>query len=209
MNNSNKQRADIETPVYGSQKMRTSAPTEKIPMQPTAPEIAYQMVKDETFPQTQPRLNLATFVTTYMDDYATKLMNESIDVNYIDETEYPRVAVMAARCVNIMANLWNSPEQAQWKAGALAIGSSEACMLGGVAAWLRWRAKRKAQGKPYDKPNFVISTGFQVVWEKFGQLWQIEMRTVPLSLEKTTVPRTREEMGLPPEMGAVDQYLRT
>ena len=81
------------------------------------------MVKDETFPQTQPRLNLATFVTTYMDDYATKLMNESIDVNYIDETEYPRVAVMAARCVNIMANLWNSPEQAQWKAGALAIGS--------------------------------------------------------------------------------------
>ena len=173
MNNSNKQRADIETPVYGSQKMRTSAPTEKIPMQPTAPEIAYQMVKDETFPQTQPRLNLATFVTTYMDDYATKLMNESIDVNYIDETEYPRVAVMAARCVNIMANLWNSPEQAQWKAGALAIGSSEACMLGGVAAWLRWRAKRKAQGKPYDKPNFVISTGFQVVWEKFGQLWQI------------------------------------
>lgn len=187
MNNSNKQRADIETPVYGSQKMRTSAPTEKIPMQPTAPEIAYQMVKDETFPQTQPRLNLATFVTTYMDDYATKLMNESIDVNYIDETEYPRVAVMAARCVNIMANLWNSPEQAQWKAGALAIGSSEACMLGGVAAWLRWRAKRKAQGKPYDKPNFVISTGFQVVWEKFGQLWQIEMRTVPLSLEKTTL----------------------
>ena len=187
MNNSNKQPADIETPVYGSQKMRTSAPTEKIPMQPTAPEIAYQMVKDETFPQTQPRLNLATFVTTYMDDYATKLMNESIDVNYIDETEYPRVAVMAARCVNIMANLWNSPEQAQWKAGALAIGSSEACMLGGVAAWLRWRAKRKAQGKPYDKPNFVISTGFQVVWEKFGQLWQIEMRTVPLSLEKTTL----------------------
>ena len=140
MNNSNKQRADIETPVYGSQKMRTSAPTEKIPMQPTAPEIAYQMVKDETFPQTQPRLNLATFVTTYMDDYATKLMNESIDVNYIDETEYPRVAVMAARCVNIMANLWNSPEQAQWKAGALAIGSSEACMLGGVAAWLRWQS---------------------------------------------------------------------
>ncbi|MFR5871204.1 MAG: pyridoxal-dependent decarboxylase [Alistipes sp.] len=187
MNNSNKQRADIETPVYGSQKMRTSAPTEKIPMQPTAPEIAYQMVKDETFPQTQPRLNLATFVTTYMDDYATKLMNESIDVNYIDETEYPRVAVMAARCVNIMANLWNSPEQAQWKAGALAIGSSVACMLGGGAAWLRWRAKRKAQGKPYDKPNFVISTGFQVVWEKFGQLWQIEMRTVPLSLEKTTL----------------------
>ena len=46
------------------------------------------MVKDETFAQTQPRLNLATFVTTYMDEYATKLMNEAININYIDETEY-------------------------------------------------------------------------------------------------------------------------
>ena len=112
-----------------------------------------------------------------MDDYATKLMNEAININYIDETEYPRIAVMNAKCINIMANLWNSPEEEKWKSGALAIGSSEACMLGGVAAWLRWRKKRQAEGKPTDKPNFVISSGFQVVWEKFAQLWQIEMRT--------------------------------
>ena len=145
------------------------------------------MVKDETYPQTQPRLNLATFVTTYMDEYATRLMNEAINVNYIDETEYPRVAVMCGRCINIIANMWNSPEKAEWKTGALGIGSSEACMLGGVAAWLRWRAKRKAEGKPFDKPNLVMSSAFQVVWEKFCQLWQIEMRTVPLTLEKPTL----------------------
>ena len=60
-------------------------------------------------------------------------------------------------------------------------------MLGGVAAWLRWRAKRKAEGKPFDKPNLVMSSAFQVVWEKFCQLWQIEMRTVPLTLEKPTL----------------------
>ena len=77
-------------------------PVDKIPDGPTTPEIAYQMVKDETFAQTQPRLNLATFVTTYMDDYATKLMNEAININYIDETEYPRIAVMNAKCINIM-----------------------------------------------------------------------------------------------------------
>lgn len=69
------------------------------------------MVKDETFAQTQPRLNLATFVTTYMDEYATKLMNEAININYIDETEYPRIAVMNGKCINIVANLWNSPEK--------------------------------------------------------------------------------------------------
>ena len=187
MEDSNFRKGDAKTAIFGSEKMLQASPVDKIPDGPTTPEIAYQMVKDETFAQTQPRLNLATFVTTYMDDYATKLMNEAININYIDETEYPRIAVMNAKCINIVANLWNTPEQAKWKAGALAIGSSEACMLGGVAAWLRWRKKRLAAGKPADKPNFVISTGFQVVWEKFAQLWQIEMRQVPLTLEKTTL----------------------
>ncbi|RHR50394.1 glutamate decarboxylase [Parabacteroides sp. AF17-28] len=187
MEDSNFRKGDAKTAIFGSNAMLHPAPVDVIPDGPTTPEIAYQMVKDETYAQTQPRLNLATFVTTWMDDYATKLMNEAININYIDETEYPRIAVMNAKCINIMANLWNSPEQAKWKAGALAIGSSEACMLGGVAAWLRWRERRIAQGKPTDKPNFVISAGFQVVWEKFAQLWQIEMRQVPLTLEHITL----------------------
>lgn len=174
-------------PIFGSQQMREPAPAEFIPKHSTPSEIAYQIVKDETFPQTQPRLNLATFVTTYMDEYGTKLMNEAVGINYIDETEYPRVAVMCGRCINMVANMWNSPEKAEWKTGAVGIGSSEACMLGGVAAWLRWRDRRKAQGKPYDKPNLVMSTAYQVVWEKFCQLWQIEMRTVPITREHITL----------------------
>lgn len=146
MEDLNFRKGDAKTDVFGSNRMLQPSPVEKIPDGPTTPEIAYQMVKDETFAQTQPRLNLATFVTTYMDEYATKLMNEAININYIDETEYPRIAVMNGKCINIVANLWNSPEKDTWKTGALAIGSSEACMLGGVAAWLRWRknVRRKA-----------------------------------------------------------------
>lgn len=177
----------VTTSVFGSKEMLKSAPADRIPEHSTTPEIAYRMVKDETFAQTQPRLNLATFVTTYMDEYATKLMNDAIAVNYIDETEYPRIAVMCAKCINIVANLWNTPEKNKWKSGALGIGSSEACMLGGVAAWQRWKNRRIAQGKPCDKPNFVISSAYQVVWEKFAQLWQIEMRTIPLTAEKLTL----------------------
>lgn len=182
-----KKQNDFSEPIFGSQQMREPAPAEFIPKHKTPSEIAYQIVKDETFPQTQPRLNLATFVTTYMDEYGTKLMNEAVGINYIDETEYPRVAVMCGRCINMVANMWNSPEKAEWKTGAVGIGSSEACMLGGVAAWLRWRDRRRAQGKPYDKPNLVMSTAYQVVWEKFCQLWQIEMRTVPITREHTTL----------------------
>lgn len=195
MNQQRHTNEDTLTDIFGSEEMRSPAPTEFIPKGKTAPEIAYQLVKDETYPQTQPRLNLATFVTTYMDDYATRLMNEAININYIDETEYPRVAVMCGRCLNIVANMWNTPEKAEWKTGALGIGSSEACMLGGVAAWLRWRQRRKAAGKPFDKPNLVMSAGFQVVWEKFCQLWQIEMRTVPLTLDHITLdPKQALEM---------------
>ena len=182
-----KQAIEGESPVFGSSQMREPAPSQYIPEHRTSSEIAYQIVKDETFPQTQPRLNLATFVTTYMDDYGTRLMNEAIGINFIDETEYPRVAVMCGRCINMVANMWNSPEEAEWKAGAVGIGSSEACMLGGVSAWLRWRKRRKDEGKPYDRPNLVMSTAYQVVWEKFCQLWQIEMRTVPITHEHPTL----------------------
>ena len=176
-----------ESNIFGSVQMREAVPAETIPEKGMPAETAYQIVKDETFPQTQPRLNLATFVTTYMDDYGTRLMNEAVGINYIDETEYPRVAVMCGRCINMVANMWNSPEKNEWKTGAVGIGSSEACMLGGVAAWLRWRERRKAEGKPYDKPNLVMSTAYQVVWEKFCQLWQIEMRTVPITHKNPTL----------------------
>lgn len=187
MNSQNSKPNCAEKSVFGSHRILEPAPCDTIPQHPTSPETAYQMVKEETFSQTNPMLNLATFVTTYMDKHATKLMNEAININFIDETEYPRVAVMSGKCINILANLWNTPEQAKWKAGAVGIGSSEACMLGGISAWLRWKNRRKQAGKPHDKPNFVISSGYQVVWEKFAQLWQIEMRTVPLSEEHTTL----------------------
>ena len=91
MSNRRNLKNDGASPVFGSQEMREPAPSEFIPKHKTPSEIAYQIVKDETFPQTQPRLNLATFVTTYMDDYGTKLMNEAVGINFIDETEYPRV----------------------------------------------------------------------------------------------------------------------
>ena len=177
----------LQTSVFASERVLKPSPEDVIPQHPTPAEIAYQMVKEETYPQTNPMLNLATFVTTYMDEYATKLMNEAININYIDETEYPRVAVMNGKCINILANLWNTPEKRKWKTGAVGIGSSEACMLGGIAAWLRWKKRRIAQDKPYDKPNFVISTGMQVVWEKFSQLWQVEMRQVPLTRDHITL----------------------
>ena len=122
MEDSKFRKGDAETVIFGSDTMLKSSPVDRIPDGPTNPDIAYQMVKDETFAQTQPRLNMATFVTTYMDEYATRLMNEAIDINYIDETEYPRIAVMNGKCINLIANHCNSPDKCTYKTASLGIG---------------------------------------------------------------------------------------
>ena len=103
----------------------------------------------------------------------------SIDKNMIDKDEYPQTAEIEQRCVHMLADLWHAPEAAN-TVGASAIGSSEACMLAGMAAKWRWRAKRQAEGKPADKPNMVCGP-VQVVWHKFARYWDIEMREVPMS----------------------------
>ena len=125
------------------------------------------------------RQNLATFCQTWEEPEVHALMELSIDKNMIDKDEYPQTAEIERRCVHMMADLWNAPESAN-TVGASAIGSSEACMLAGMAAKWRWRAKRRAAGKSTENPNMVCGP-VQVVWHKFAKYWDIEMREVPMS----------------------------
>ena len=125
------------------------------------------------------RQNLATFCQTWEEPEVHRLMDLAIDKNMIDKDEYPQTAEIERRCVHMLADLWNAPESAN-TVGASAIGSSEACMLGGMAAKWRWRAKRTAAGLPTDRPNMVCGP-VQVVWHKFAKYWDIEMREVPMS----------------------------
>ena len=117
---------------------------------------------DEAMMDGNARLNLATFVTTWMDDYARRVMTENMDKNMIDKTEYPQTAEIERRCVNIIAKLWHSPEP-PYCTGTSTVGSSEACMLGGIAALKRWQKRRRAKGLPTNKPNFIISTCMHLI----------------------------------------------
>ena len=174
------------TPVFGTDEEARVAPKYEMPAGMMPGEVAYQIVHDEAMLDGNSRLNLATFVTTWMDDYARKVMTENMDKNMIDKTEYPQTAEIERRCVNILAKLWNSPEK-PYCTGTSTVGSSEACMLGGIAALKRWQKRRKAKGLPIDKPNFIISTCMQVVWEKFAIYWDVEMRMIPVTAEKITL----------------------
>jgi glutamate decarboxylase len=155
------------------------APKFRMPDHEMLPETAYQVVHDEAMLDGNARFNLATFVTTWMEPYADRLYAETVDKNMIDKDEYPRTAEIENRCVHIMADLWNAPD-ARDAIGTSTTGSSEACMLGGMALKRRWQRRREAAGKPVDKPNIVFGQNVQVVWEKFANYWEVEPRYVPL-----------------------------
>jgi glutamate decarboxylase len=131
------------------------------------------------------RLNLATFVTTWMEPEADILMAESADKNMIDKDEYPQTAELERRCVNIISDLWNAPESDGGGTGCSTTGSSEACMLGGLALKWRWRDRRRAEKKSTDKPNLVMAANVQVCWDKFCRYWDVEPRLVSVDAENT------------------------
>jgi len=142
-------------------------------------ELAYEVLSSELLLDGQARLNLATFVTTWMPSTAARLMCETADKNIIDKDEYPQTAEIEARCVNILADLWNSPDH-EHATGCSTTGSSEAAMLAGMALKWRWRARMRAAGKPTDRPNLVMGVNVQVCWEKFCRYWDVEPRLVPM-----------------------------
>ena len=164
--------------VYSGGPSTRQLPKYTLPENTSSSHAIYNLVRDELMLDGNSRQNLATFCTTWSEPEARLLMSESIDKNMIDKDEYPQTAEIENRCVHMVADLWNSPESAT-TVGCSTTGSSEACMLGGLAMKWRWRARRIAEGKPHDKPNFVCGP-VQVCWEKFARYFDVEIRQVPL-----------------------------
>src|SRR6478736_2554271 len=156
-----------------------AVPKDVMPESAMLPQTAFEIVRDEVMLDGNARFNLATFVTTWMDPEADELYKATFDKNMIDKDEYPQTAEIEARCVRMLAELWNSPEAGD-ATGTSTTGSSEGCMLGGLALKRRWQQKRKAEGKSTEKPNIVMGYNVQVVWEKFANYWDVEPRYVPL-----------------------------
>jgi glutamate decarboxylase len=154
-------------------------PTHELPDTGFGLDLGAQKIEAELLLDGQSRLNLATFVTTWMPEPAPVLMAKTADKNMIDKDEYPQTAEMEARCVRILSDLWECPDHHE-AVGCSTTGSSEACMLGGMALKWRWRARRREAGKPTDRPNLVMGSNVQVCWEKFCRYWEVEPRTVPV-----------------------------
>ncbi|SED85293.1 glutamate decarboxylase [Streptomyces sp. 3213] len=169
-------------PFYGDANpvggMTEAPPKHRLPDGPLAPMTAAQLVHDELMLDGNSRLNLATFVTTWMEPEAGVLMAECRDKNMIDKDEYPRTAELEKRCVAMLADLWNAPDPSA-AVGCSTTGSSEACMLAGMALKRRWM-QRNMDRYPAARPNLVMGVNVQVCWEKFCNFWEVEARQVPM-----------------------------
>lgn len=172
-------------------------PRDRLPPQGLEADLAYELIHDHLMLDGNSRLNLATFVGTWMEPEARRLMEECSDKNIIDKDEYPQTAEIEARCLRIIAHLWHAPD-AERVVGTSTTGSSEACMLGGLVMKWHWRQRRKAAGLDASRPNLVMGINTQICWEKFCVYFDVEPRLVPITPQ-------RLQLGVPEAIALCDE----
>ena len=145
---------------------------------------AMRLIGEELVLDGIPMRNLATFVTTWMEPEAQRIIAENLHRNFIDHAEYPQTAEIEQRCIRMLADLFHAPGETT---GARTQGSSEAIMLGALSLKWKWRGRREQAGKDTTRPNLVFGGDVHVVWEKFCRYFDVEPRIIPLQPDKYTI----------------------
>jgi glutamate decarboxylase len=165
--------------TYANRFFTRPVPRYQMPDEGMDADVVYQLIHDELNIDGNPALNLATFVTTWMEPQAEKLILDTLNKNLVDQDEYPQTGKIQERVINMLARLYHAPESKEY-IGTATIGSSEAIMLGLLAHKWSWRKRMKEQGKSTQHPNLVIGADVHVVWEKFARYFDVEMRVIPM-----------------------------
>src|SRR5690242_2046697 len=174
----------MDVMLYGNRFLTEDAPDGPFPEQGMSALDAQRLVEEELALEGDPNRNLATFVTTWMEPEAQRLIGENLYRNFIDHAEYPISAEIEQRCIRMLADLYHAPGETT---GARTQGSSEAIMLGALSLKWKWKQRREAASKPVDKPNLIFGGDVHVVWEKFCRYFDVEPRIVPLQEDKIVI----------------------
>jgi glutamate decarboxylase len=169
---------------YGDRFLHEPPPDGALPKHGMLAVDAMRLIGGELVLDGIPNRNLATFVTTWMEPEAQRVIAENLHRNYIDHAEYPQTAEIEQRCIRMIADLFHAPGETT---GTRTQGSSEAIMLGALSLKWKWRARREAAGKSTDRPNLVFGGDVHVVWEKFCRYFDVEPRIIPLQPDKYTI----------------------
>lgn len=169
---------------YGTAFLRHRAPDERLPDHGMPAVDAMRLLGEELILDGIPMRNLATFVTTWMEPEAQRVIADNLHRNYIDHAEYPQTAEIERRCIRMLADLFHAPGETT---GTRTQGSSEAIMLGALCLKWKWRARREQAGLDTARPNLVFGGDVHVVWEKFCRYFDVEPRIIPLQPDKLTI----------------------
>jgi glutamate decarboxylase len=174
------------SPTYASRSFSHDIPKYRLPAQGISADAAYRLVHDELNLDGNPALNLASFVTSWMEPQANLLAAETLAKNLIDQDEYPQTEVVHQRVVSMIGRLFHAPSGAH-STGTATIGSSEAIMLAMLAHKRSWQRRREAAGEPADRPNIVMGADVHTCWEKFARYFEVEARVVPMEEDRYTI----------------------
>jgi len=170
--------------LFGNRFLTEPAPATVFPEGGMRPIDARRLLAEDLNLEGDPQRNLATFVTTWMEPEAQRIIAENLHRNFIDHAEYPISAEIEQRCVRMLADLFNAPGATT---GCRTQGSSEAIMLGALSLKWKWKERRQAEKMSTERPNLVFGGDVHVVWEKFCRYFDVEPRIVPLEESKYTI----------------------
>ncbi len=172
--------------TYSTRYFSEPVPKHQIPEKGMPADAAYRLIRDELNLDGNPCLNTASFVNTWMEPEADRLLLDTANVNFIDLDEYPQTGLIHRRVINMLARLLNAPANAH-PVGTATVGSSEAIMLGLLAHKWTWKKRRRARGEDDSKPNVVFGADVHSCWEKFALYFDVERRVIPLKPGQYTV----------------------
>lgn len=177
---------ETHAPTYAARSFTHPIPRFRIPEDGMSADAAYQLVRDELNLDGNPVLNLASFVTSWMEPQADRLATETLPKNLIDQDEYPQTEAVHERVVTMLGRLYNAPRDCH-PVGTATIGSSEAIMLALLAHKRSWQRRREAAGQPTDRPNVVVGADVHTCWEKFARYFEVEARIAPMQEDRYTM----------------------
>ncbi len=176
--------SDSDAALFGNRFTTQEVPSREFPDVGMPAVDAMRLVAEDLALEGIPVRNLATFVTTWMEPEAQRIIAANLHRNFIDHAEYPRTAEIEQRCIRMLADLFHAPGETT---GARTQGSSEAIMLGALSLKWNWRKRQAAANRPTTSPNLVFGGDVHVVWEKFCRYFDVEPRIVPLQPGKYTI----------------------
>lgn len=174
---------DISTTFYASHhSQRTKKDIKDIPEHGLPARYVKEVIEQLHLCDFRPRLNTSSYVNVVSEPEERDVAILGAEVNLADASVYPASVKLHDHVVDLLAKLWNAPDppiKGGHYCGAGTVGSTEACLLAGLALKFRWRKWYAERHGLTDeevigiRPNIVISTAYQAAWEKFFRYFDV------------------------------------